>query len=479
MHGSDDRTRADSATARALLEGQQPGDPGIGQEPRQPLPDTSQGFAARRAKFALAGVIVVFVVLGTVIAIKTPAYESADEPGHVQNIQTLVSGHWYSLDAPCPAGANGIVLPTCSGDEAHQAPLYYLLFAGWQKVVGLPARAPYHGQGNPYILFLRGGPLYLHHSTSDLRFLLWLRLPNVILGALTVLFAYFAVRLVTSDPWTPVIAGSLVAFLPRFVFLSAFVTNDNLVDLLGAVLVFLALRFAKAPSRWRMAAVGCVSGLLITTKLSVLPVVLIVVALAMLVPGWARRAGLVVAGYGSALLVSGWYLIQNTVRYGDPLARSASAHYLSLDGGLGTYFGPYVVTDPFKLIVVQVPQRILQTFWYQSGWNQFQWSRPVNILFCIVTAGALAGLIHRHLKRETMVPLVAIAICAFLSVWVVAFQTTTYQARLAFFGLAALAALVALGLERWKVPYRFLLPAMGLVGTVVAIQQNVLAIHWG
>jgi ABC-type arginine transport system permease subunit len=65
-----------------------------------------------------------------------------------------------------------------------------------------------------------------------------------------------------------------------------------------------------------------------------------------------------------------------------------------------------------------------------------------------------------------------------LSVWIVAFQTSTYEARYVFVGLAAIAALAALGLERWKLPFRFVLPAMGLIGTLVAIQQNVLAVHW-
>jgi Dolichyl-phosphate-mannose-protein mannosyltransferase len=432
---------------------------------------------SHQVTLALACVILVFLVLGAVIASKTPAYESPDEPSHVQNIETLVSGHWYSMNAPCNAKYQGISLTTCSGDEAQQAPLYYLLFAGWQKVVGLPARAPYRGQAN----FLDGEKTgaFLHHSPADLRFLLWLRLPNVVLGALTVLFTFFAVRLATPDAWTPVIAAALVAFMPRFVFLSSFVTNDNLVDLLGAVLVFLALRFSRAPSRWRMAAVGIVSGLLTTTKLSALPVALVVVVLAILVQGWRRRAMLMAVGYGSALLVSGWYLVQNMVRYGDPLARKATAHYLSLNGGLGTFLKPYTVTDPLRLIFVQVPYRILHGFWYQSGAvNQFRWSWPVIALFCFITAGALAGLIHRQLRRETLVPLVAISGIALLSVWVVAFQTATYEARLAFVGLTAMAALAALGLERWRAPYRFLLPAMGLVGTLVAIQQNVLAVHW-
>lgn len=29
-----------------------------------------------------------------------------------------------------------------SGTEAHQAPLYHLLLAGWQKLAGVPARMP-------------------------------------------------------------------------------------------------------------------------------------------------------------------------------------------------------------------------------------------------------------------------------------------------------------------------------------------------
>ena len=45
-------------------------------------------------------------------------------------------------------------------------------------------------------------------------------------------------------------------------------------------------------------------------------------------------------------------------------------------------------------------------------------------------------------------------------------------------GLVAICGLAALGLERWRLPVRFLLPLAGLIGTVVAIQQDVLAVHW-
>jgi hypothetical protein len=91
---------------------------------------------------------------------------------------------------------------------------------------------------------------------------------------------------------------------------------------------------------------------------------------------------------------------------------------------------------------------------------------------------ALAGLIGSHLPQRALTLVAVVAAAGFLSVWLVAFQTATYEARLAFTALPAIACLAALGLERWKLPVRFVLPAMGLIGTVVAIQRDVLAVNW-
>jgi hypothetical protein len=433
--------------------------------------DTTSERALHNARFALIGVILAFIALGTVIAIKTPAYESADEPSHVQNIETLAAGHWYGMNSKCRHSD-----AFCTGDEPQQAPLYYLLFAGWQRLVGQPVHSPFHGKGDPFSIY--GAEQFLNHSSADYRFLLWLRLPNVLLGAITVLFASFALRLVSLNPWTPVVGASIIAFLPRFVFLSSFVTNDNLVNLLGAILTVAGLRYAQRSSRGRIAVVGALIGLLLITKLSALPIVLVLVPLAFMASGWKRRAEYLGIGVLSAFVVSGWYLAQNAVRYGDPLARAASARYLLQVGGLGTFGAPYNSGNPLSLIFVRVPERILDSFWYQSGWNQFHWSRPVNLLLSLVLLAALVGLVRRHVDHKALVTLWTIAIAGFLSVWVVATQTATYQARYAFVGLAAVAALASLGLERWRLPVQFILPATGLIGTLIAIQQDVLTVHW-
>ena len=77
--------------------------------------------------------------------------------------------------------------------------------------------------------------------------------------------------MLSPDPWTPVIAAALVAFLPGFLFLSAFVTNDNLVNTLGALLTVVALWSLASPSTTRLIALGAVLGLTVITKLSALP----------------------------------------------------------------------------------------------------------------------------------------------------------------------------------------------------------------
>jgi hypothetical protein len=419
----------------------------------------------------------VFVALSSFIAIKTPAWEAADEPDHVDNIELLAGGHWYGINTHCRFILQvGAEPSSCRNDEAQQAPLYYLAMAAWQKIVGLPPRPPPSLRTSPTVYF--HGEEFAHHSASDHRFLLWLRFPNIALGASTVLVVFLAIRRVSSDPWTPLVAAAVLAFLPRFVFLSAFVTNDNLVNLLGAVLGYVALRFILSPSVWKMAWAGATFGLLVATKLSALPMGLVIVVLVFVVPAWKRRLSLLAAAGGAAALTGGWYLAQNTVRYGDPLARTASSRYLALNGGLGTVLAPYRVKDPLGLVFWDVPRTIMRTFWYESGWNQFSWPLPVCVTITVVVLIVLVGLYGQKIPRDVLITLAALSVSALLSVWIVATQTAEYKGRYALVGCVGIAGLIAFALQRWKVPVRLLLPASGVLGTCIAINSNVLSVHW-
>ncbi len=449
------------------------------------LPAEPIGRSARHRRLPVAvlgAVVLAFVVLGTVIAVKTPAWESADEPAHVMNVEALASGHWYGIDSRCrivritPRIERS---PECQGPEAQQAPLYYLVMAGWQRLTGVPVRHVTEPPPSAAYVFGLSKEFYAHHSSSAHRFLLWFRIPNVLIGSATVVLAFFACRLATRDQWSPVVAAALVAFEPRFLFLSAFVTNDNLVDLLGALLALVALWCSRRPSVARMAAVGAVVGLLVTTKLSTIPVAIVLLGLAAFVRPWKERLLGLAAGVGSALVVSSWYLVQNAVRYGDPLARAASSRYLDILGGVGTLLVPYRVTDPLHLVFLDVPSRVVKTVWYQSGWNQFHWSWPVDVaITAVVLACILSAVTRRGVPAKVSRVLGSLVLGGLLSVWVLAFQTATYQGRYALVALAAFAVWVALGLERWCLPVRFSLPTVAFAGCLVALSSDVLSVNW-
>jgi predicted membrane-bound dolichyl-phosphate-mannose-protein mannosyltransferase len=315
--------------------------------------------------------------------------------------------------------------------------------------------------------------------TANHGFVLWLRYPSIVFGALTLLVSFLAIRLVTEDPWTPIVATAILAFIPRFVFLAAFVTNDIMVALLGACLMYVSLRFAMSPSWGRMALIGAVYGLLVTTKLSALPMGLVILMAALLVAGWRRRTEFLALAGACTLLVSGWYLIQNVVHYGDPLALHATTKYETTIDGLGNIDGrPYVVADPMKLIFINVPQRIVHSIWFQSGWGQFNWPSWINWTITVFVLVLIATLIRGHTRKKVLAILGALAASGLLCVWMASFSTGTYAGRYAIGGVPAIAALLALALERWKPPVRFLIPASGLAATLVAIQVNVLDVKW-
>ena len=125
----------------------------------------------------------------------------------------------------------------------------------------------------------------------------------------------------------------------------------------------------------------------------------------------------------------------------------------------------------------------METFWYQSGWNQFQWSWPVTLLLpMLVFVGTLAGLIHCRARGNTLVTLGVIA--GSLSMC----MGRRIPDRVAdpFHLLCPLRVrrarrhrrLVGLGGRAVEAALRFLLPAMGLVGTVLRFQGRLARIHY-
>lgn len=437
-----------------------------------------------RPRSALALVALLFVVLALLVAGLTPPWEANDEPDHVQNVETLVSGHLYRIERG-------------SGAEPHQPPLYYLALAGWQRALGLgPFRpAPVYGCN----FFVRRCKHVFRHDIpadgSDQRHVMLLRLPGVLLGCLAVLLTALAARRITADPWTPVVAAATVAFVPRFVFLSGVVNNDNLANALAGAATVLALVAVTGRRRDRRARVllaaslGVVLGLLLLTKetaLSLAPGMLIAAYLS----GRNRRDGLCLAGVlaAVALLVGSPWLIHNAVAYGDPLALARTHQYL---GGLSVVPGHgaliFLVGPPLEVIFQTAPRTFFRGFWYESGWTAFRWPWWAYVPFWLLTFGALSGLTwgrsrtkapRGDRRRAVLIVLVALVLVPVATFWALGLSTNTAQARLVFVGLPAFGCLIALGLEGLALPVaaRFALPALGAIGTMIAIRQDVVRV---
>lgn len=425
--------------------------------------------------------IAAYLALGLSVALATPPWEANDEVDHVRNVETLAEGRAYRIPSTAIGEGSGD-----AGLEPHQAPLYYLILAGWQTLVGEPATDP-EPRARSVVAGIvaprRGEPLYAHEGPqeeADRRLVRTLRLPGLAFGCGLILLAWATARRLSADAWTPVVAAAVAASVPKFIFLSAVVNNDNLVALLGGALTFAAVLLLTGGATRRAraglsTALGILLGALILTKITgfflAVPVVLAAV--------WAardRREGIenVALAAGAAVLVSGWWLIRNAIWYGDPLASRATRDYL------GILVEP--VYGAFEQAFVRLPQGVWESAWYNSGWNQFDWSWPLYAPFWALAAVGAAGygaaVVRRRAGKGEWL-LGAFALSAVATVWAIGLTTPQTQARVGFGGLAAIACLLALGFERLgiPVPARFALPLLGFAGTAAALVDDVINVY--
>ncbi len=105
--------------------------------------------------------------------------------------------------------------------------------------------------------------------------LLFLRLLNIPLAFATIYFVWRTLRLLTDDRLTQVLLMTVMTNTPMFTFLSSFVSYDNLANLLAAMAVYYLLAFFRTRSADLLAAsLLCqLAGSL--TKISLLPLALV------------------------------------------------------------------------------------------------------------------------------------------------------------------------------------------------------------
>jgi hypothetical protein len=428
-------------------------------------------------RLSVAILVVAYLSFALTFSLLTRAYEANDEAAHTEYIEYIVQHH----SIPHIGVANG--------GESHQPPLYYLLAAGWQRLLGIPAFTPHVALTKQPLVPNR---LILSHSYTasqheDAVHLHELRLLSVMFGLGTVVLTYAGAKVIGLREPMALSSGLFVALLPRELVLSTDVTNDALIIPLCALalLLFLLSERARTEGRHRhrrlhLLGMGLALGAGAATKFSGLPVAGILLILAF-VPsirlsqlprttsalqaesadnfcdsrrhfGIERRLAfdgtIAVIGF---LAPSIWWFIRNKELYGQFLATKKSESYLAAFLG-----DAHPIPWSAHLLFVQVPHVFLETTWYgQPNLSLPMWTNDVLAalgLICLA-GGAWVILVDQSRDRLALHSLSGLAllgcIVGGLAAVIINIKTTSIgDARVAFVGITAFATVLTLGCSR-------------------------------
>ena len=346
-------------------------------------------------RWALAGILLSYLISGAIYSVVVPVFEAPDESHHFFVVVHLVDQRALPIQREETRGA--------WAQEGSQPPLYYLvgalliggidlseaeelLWRNPQANIGDPASP---GNKNVYIhppaqgFPWRGAVLAVHI----------LRGLSLFLGAMTVLLAWHVATLAFPDrPLRPFVVAGVGAFIPQFLFVTASVNNDNAITFLGTLTLYLLLRLLRAEtsgetselaSARRWAVLGAVIGLALLAKLSAW-VFLAPTAAVILLVSWHRRsfrtawrAGLAVAL--PACLIAGWWYVRNIVLYGEPTGLTAMWEVVGRRVGFGQdLWGEF--------------RALRYSFWGLFGWFSIAMPAAVYRVLDLLTVLALLGL---------------------------------------------------------------------------------------
>ncbi len=455
---------------------------------------TSPAWRTRlKAHQAALGILALHLLLGVLYSTITPAWEAHDEWAHFKYVEYVAQQRQLP-----PAGVR--LTTEYTFDEATQPPLYYLLAAlailpidtdDQIRPLVNPFATTGTGQGGVNMAVhdplvegwpWRGTILALHVA----------RLVSVFIGTLALAATYAIARLLTppgsASPQAvrliPLLALSIHAFSPQWLFISSVVTNDALIGALGGAALYFALRLVLRPLTVA-AVIGLAAsvGLALLTKytaLAFLPVALLALIGAGIRELRRRRAsGWQIAGALAAFLLTlvalaGWYFVRNWQLYGrlasrDPHSEasfwSRLAEPTTLLQGLAWDKTPGMLVYGFR------------TFWASFGWGNVEAASWVYWLWAGLCLAGLVGFLAwlgsnpgRGRRWAGILLLVQIGFSVALPMYRELLHGQEFlRGRYLLPILPAVSVVVALGVLIWLRPRWQINAARGLIVSMLAL----------
>jgi 4-amino-4-deoxy-L-arabinose transferase-like glycosyltransferase len=375
-------------------------------------------------------ILIIYLIIGTLYAIKTPAWQVPDEPAHYNYVRQVATtgelpvirpGDWdndylekikrerFSL------AALGDRLGTIQYED-HQPPLYYVLEAPIYNAT----------QGN----------------------LTAMRLLSVLFGAGVVIAAWGVVTAIfPAQAWLAAGTAGFVAFLPQHVAMMAGVENDALGELLVGIILF---------------ACAVYLGLCILTKLTAMLPMMIVIPITILLHSrrerWSLARLLREAAWVAipALILGVPFWLRNISVYGGTDFLAQAAHDSIVIGQQRT--SDYIATHGVGGWLRDGLRTTFQSFWGQFGWMGV----PLNagmylvlfLLMVIATIGAITALIRGWQRltipqRDGLIILGLTALLAVVEHIGYNLKFVQFQGRYLYAGLIPVALFMTAGLAQW------------------------------
>ena len=463
----------------------------------------------------LLGLLLAYLIVGSMFAILTPDWQVPDEPAHYNYARQIAERRRC-----CP------VIEPGDWDQAY---LSQLTSTRFRPDLLTNLNTIQYEDHQPPLYYQLNSLIYSALGSS----LLALRLFSVLLGAGVVWCAYTLSQTLMPDrPGVALGAAAFVAFLPQHVAMLAGVNNDSLVELLIGLTLLMTARFllgqieqnrrlallllvvalpvlsillggwriptfvgvvfvavlavgVLVPSLanngdWQIWAIGILVGLIFTTKATgyfvagLIPLAIVMryrrpVNAPPIIRRAYRRTLLRRLAYFliPALLLGGLWWLRNFSTYGFPDFIGLGAHDRVVVDQARTAariaeigFGPYLA---------EAVSITFNSFWGQFGWMALPLQNWMYTIFLVIMLVAVAGLLIDRfvLKLPPVAPELArrkrlVWLMLWLAIGLTLLMYVYYnaeflqlQGRYLFPALIPLALLLAVGLDAWR---RWLLP---------------------
>ncbi len=398
-------------------------------------------------RFGLVFILIVYMVVGALYALKTPTWEAPDEPAHYNYIAYLAEkGRFPVLQ---------------EGDYPHKY-LEEIKAAQFPPEMSIaPIRYEFH---QPPLYYLLAAPIYL--ATKPLALaqqVVVLRIFSLLQGGALLVVSYLVIREVFPESdLLPLASVAFIATLPMHIAMSAAINNDTLGELILALILWQCLLAMREGLRGERAfSLGLLLAVALLTKTTIyVPAIVSILVAALYLrrkeEAILRHLGLIL---GMGLALSAWWFMRNSLVYGGLDIFGWARHDAIVEGqpttaGWMALYGAGKVVKGFFITS-------FKSFWAIFGWMGVLVDSRIYDLLFLVSLAALLGVsiyiskLARGSERLTALQRWALSTSLLIFLLVAAshvwynFKFVQHQGRYLFPALIPIGLFFALGLREW------------------------------